>query len=210
MKELYYTLLSDGSSDRALLPILTWVLAQHLPATAIQAVWADLGRLPRPPKDLSSRIETAIALYPCDILFVHRDAERDSPEHRYKEIQEASPVHLAQTIICVVPIRMLEAWLLLDLVALRTAAGNPNGVAPLSLPVVEQIESLPDPKSVLFDLLRTASDLPRNRRNRLPFHKLVHRVAALINDFSPLRGLAAFRRLEQDVMSQVQSRTERT
>lgn len=29
MKELRYTLLSDGPSDQALIPILTWVLVQH-------------------------------------------------------------------------------------------------------------------------------------------------------------------------------------
>ena len=29
MQELRYTLLADGSSDRALLPILTWLLRQY-------------------------------------------------------------------------------------------------------------------------------------------------------------------------------------
>ncbi len=29
-KELQCTLLSDGSSDKALIPILTWLLEQHL------------------------------------------------------------------------------------------------------------------------------------------------------------------------------------
>jgi hypothetical protein len=48
----------------------------------IQPEWADLGRLPRPPAALQNRILAAIDLFPCDLLFVHRDAEREDPEHR--------------------------------------------------------------------------------------------------------------------------------
>ena len=56
MKEIRYTLLSDGSSDKALLPILSWLLYQHCPEYAIQSQWADLGRLPKPPKQLPEKI----------------------------------------------------------------------------------------------------------------------------------------------------------
>lgn len=37
MQELRYTLLADGSSDRALLPILTWLLRQSCGAIPIEA-----------------------------------------------------------------------------------------------------------------------------------------------------------------------------
>jgi hypothetical protein len=37
MRELRYTLLSDGSSDRALLPVLTWLLHEHTFEFAIQS-----------------------------------------------------------------------------------------------------------------------------------------------------------------------------
>jgi hypothetical protein len=204
MKQLHYTLLSDGSSDRALMPILSWLLVQHLPRTAIQAAWADLGRLPRPPKTLSDRIQLSVDLYPCDVLFVHRDAEREPADVRYVEIRDAVASNLANTVICVVPVRMLEAWLLTDLPALRHASGNPSGSVPLSLPKIEELEQFPDPKEHLFDLLRIASALPPGRRKRLKVHKLVHRVAELVDDFSTLRGLAAFRRLEEDIIAHLQ------
>jgi hypothetical protein len=42
MMELHYTLISDGSSDRALIPILNWLLKIHLNDWAIQPQWADL------------------------------------------------------------------------------------------------------------------------------------------------------------------------
>jgi hypothetical protein len=201
MKQLHYTLLSDGSSDRALMPILSWLLIQHLPKTAIQAEWADLGRLPRPPKELRDRIQHAVELHPCDILFVHRDAEREPADVRYAEIRNAIPLHLSSTVICVVPVRMLEAWLLSDQMALRNAAGNPSGTVPLPLPEISRIEYIPDPKEQLFEILRIASDLPPGRRRRLNVRERIHRVAELVDDFSPLRKIAAFNRLEQDVIA---------
>jgi hypothetical protein len=89
MDEIRYTLISDGPSDRSLLPILTWALRERGEMSRIQAEWADLRRLPQPPQTLHERILSAIDLFPCDLLFVHRDAEREDPEHRYKEIRSA-------------------------------------------------------------------------------------------------------------------------
>jgi hypothetical protein len=89
MKELSYTLLSDGTSDRAFLPLLTWLLHQRVGGCAIQAQWADLGRLPRPPKRLVERIQGSLELYPCDLLCVHRDAEAVPRHQRAEEIRSA-------------------------------------------------------------------------------------------------------------------------
>jgi hypothetical protein len=96
---------------------------------------------------------------------------------------------------------MLEAWLLSDQMALRNAAGNPSGTVPLPLPEISRIEYIPDPKEQLFEILRIASDLPPGRRRRLNVRERIHRVAELVDDFSPLRKIAAFNRLEQDVIA---------
>ena len=79
MDEIRYSLISDGSSDRALIPILTWVLREKGNIKRVQPEWADLGRLPLPPQGLCERILWAIDLYPCDLLFIHRDAEGEDP-----------------------------------------------------------------------------------------------------------------------------------
>ena len=86
---LRFTLLADGSSDRALVPILRWLLRQHCGNIPIQPDFADLRRLPKPPRGLVERIDTSIALYPCDLLFVHRDAETKTIPAREKEINVA-------------------------------------------------------------------------------------------------------------------------
>ena len=203
MDEIRYTLISDGSSDRALLPILTWVLREKGAVRRVQPEWADLGRLPQSPQKLRERILSAIDLFPCDLLFVHRDAEREDPESRYREIrnavQEATKLGFQAPAVCVVPVRMTEAWLLFDEPAIRFAAGNPNGKKPLGLPYLSEIEHIPDPKEILSNLLREASGLTGRRRKRFKTADCRIRITELISDFSPLRQLSAFQRLENDI-----------
>jgi hypothetical protein len=167
----------------------------------IQPEWADLGRLPIPPKDLSSKIKQSIDLYPCDLLFVHRDAENLSYIQRKNEIISAlSNISLANTqSICVVPIRMTEAWLLINETALRRAAGNVNGQKPLELPHSSLLEQHSDPKRLLYDLLKAASERKGRRLSNFPVGQSALLVAEYIDDFSPLRNLSAFRSLEVDL-----------
>lgn len=209
MKELRYTLLSDGTSDKALLPLLTWLLQEHLVECAIQSAWADLRRLPKPPTKLLPRIINSLELYPCDLLFVHRDAERETREKRVAEIQAAMKQAGESAFVpavCVVPVRMQEAWLLFDEIAIRKASGNPNGKQLLQLPAINRIELLPDPKNILHDLLRQASGLTGRRLKDFPVRERAQRVAELIDNFSPLRALPAFIALEAEIetVAQVQ------
>jgi hypothetical protein len=198
MNQLRYTLLSDGSSDRALLPVLDWLL-QQCSTRVFERDWADLRHLRQPPQTLRDRIGAALHLYSCDLLFVHRDAERESYEVRIAEIRRCLLEFPVQPAVCVVPVRMQEAWLLFDEQALRRAAGNPSGREPIALPPLGTMESLVDPKHMLHDLLRLASGLRSRRRLRFDTMAAAHRLATLIQDFSPLRGLPAFRALEDDL-----------
>ena len=202
MQELRYTLVADGSSDRALLPILTWLLRRSCGAIPIQAEFADLRRLSPSPRKLSERIDRSVELYPCDLLFVHRDAESAPIEERGAEIRKAieeSSVEDSVRVVCVVPVRMQEAWLLIDEAALRRAAGNPNGTQPLDMPDVKKLERLADPKQLICELLRQASGLQGRRLKRFNWRSSAHRVTEIISDFSPLYGLAAFQRLAAEV-----------
>lgn len=202
MSELRYVLLSDGSSDNALVPLLTWVLRQNLPHCAIQPQWADLRHLRRPPKNLAEKIIACMKLYDFDLLFVHRDAEAQPRELRVAEIQAAvaeAGVGPRPVACCVVPVRMQEAWFLFDEDAIRKASGNPCGRILLGMPPLSSVERELDPKSLLHRLLREASGLSARRKRRLKVAQRVHRVPVFIEDFSPLRGLSAFNALEADI-----------
>jgi hypothetical protein len=166
--------------------------------------WVDLRRFPKPPRRLTDKIRFALDWFPCDLLCVHRDAETVGLQKRRLEIEQAvSAVSvdrgLVPPAVCVVPVRMMEAWFVFDESALREAAGNPNGRQPLALPAMKRVEDIADPKECLHDLLTVASGLQGRRRRSFNVEASVHRLAEIIDDFSPLRPLPAFQSLEDDV-----------
>ena len=209
MNDLKLTLLTDGSSDQVLIRHLEWLVHRHVaPTTTIQLEWADLRSFREKPTGLADRIQRAMEFYPCDLLFVHRDAERQDPQLRYDEIADAfeSNSSTKESVVGVVPVRMQEAWLLFDEFAIRKAAGNPNGSDDLGLPSLRKLEGLPDPKSVLLQSLRTASGLTGRRLKQFRGRQAARRVAEYIEDFSPLLELWAFRKLDSDIQVEFERR----
>jgi hypothetical protein len=159
-----------------------------------RGVYADLRSLRTKPKDLDERIKLATQLYPCDILFIHRDAEKEPLGVRLAEVRKVDMSKLGARGIPVIPIRMTEAWFLHDEDAIRRASGNPHGRTRLNLPRAKDVEHVANPKATLFDALLEATELTGNRREKskreLPRMRL--RVADLIDDFEPLIGVPAF------------------
>ena len=154
MKSLNITLVTEGTSDVALIPHIRWLLRQNGISNPIEANWADLRHLPRnhETKRFINKIPLTLELYPCDILFIHRDSDNRSVEERETEILNAieniegvKPDYF----VCVIPVKETEAWLLFDENAIRRAAGNPNGDELLELPKLKDIENLADPKQLL-------------------------------------------------------------
>jgi hypothetical protein len=203
MTEIQYTLLSDGSTDKVLMPILTWLLHEHLPTCAVQARWPPLGLLRRPPKRLHEKIQAAVDLSPCNVIFVHRDAETASLQDRQDEVDEAVSLAGRTAVIppaiAVVPVRMMEAWLLFDEQAVRDAAGDRNGAVDLGLPRLADVEDIPDPKSVLHRAILAATEKGTRRRRHFDVSSAVHRIPQCMESFSPLRVLSAFAALENQI-----------
>lgn len=199
--ELTYTLIADGSSDRALIPIINWTLDQ-IDGLRYTSQYAEVSL--RPSAGLSRRAEAAIKVYECDILFVHRDAETLAMDRRIEEIG-SSLTKLGKPYVPVVPVRMTEAWLLVDEQAIRSAASNPNGQAGLSMPRMDRLEEIPDPKNILFEKLKLASELSSGRLRKFRPESCCHRVAELISDFSQLRKLSAFVQFETDLIECVRA-----
>ncbi len=199
--DLTYTLITDGSSDRVLIPVINWALDQ-IAGVRYNSQYAEVTL--RPSVGLFLRAASAIKFYECDILFVHRDAESLSMTSRIEEIKNQL-IKLDKPYIPVVPIRMTEAWLLVDEQAIRSAASNPNGKTTLNLPGVDKLEGLPDPKNVLFESLKLASELPPGRLRKFRPETCRHRVAELISDFSQLRNLSGFVQFENSLTESIQA-----
>jgi len=191
-----HTLVADGVSDVVLLPVLTWSLERQGVQSIVEQ-WADCRRVLRP-KTLEARLRTALDLYPCDLLFVHRDAEAQDPDLRRQEIAGALDWTTINH-VPVVPVRMTVTWLLADESPIRSAAGNPNGRINLNLPNPRTLEQVADPKEALFGALKVASRPGAHRRSRLGVFERIRRIPSYIDDYSALDALAAFRRLQDDV-----------
>jgi hypothetical protein len=157
------------------------------------ADWLFVPRRP-PGQDLRTAVEAVLQRYRPDLLFVHRDAEGMPLATRKLEIPRVD------SLVPVVPVRT-EAWLLIDEVAIRKAAGNPGGALPLDLPKTSRLEALADAKKHLVDLLVAASGHRGRRRQQFDRAEAIQLVANLITDFSPLRSLPAFTDMELELRS---------
>ncbi|MBC7609914.1 MAG: hypothetical protein H7228_10135 [Polaromonas sp.] len=161
--------------------------------------------LPPMAEGLKSRIESAMELFPCDFLFVHRDEEGVGITVRQQEIENSWPNRMQTTVLVfVIPVRMTEAWLIANAKPIRLAVGNPHGNDELDLPSAKDIESSPDPKEILFTALKTASGLNARRKARFNPHQFRHRVSELTDDLAPLRMLTSFKHLEDQVKKHVE------
>lgn len=208
MKSLNITLVTEGTSDVALIPHIRWLLLQNGIKNPIEIIWADLRHLPRnfEIKGLSKKISLAIELYPCDFLFVHRDSDNTPVEERETEIINAienTEGDKPNYFVCVIPVKETEAWLLFDENAIRRAAGNPNGNEPLELPKLKDIENLADPKQLLNDKLKIASGRKGRRLAKFNVGHSVTLISEYVEDFSPLRSLPAFNRLETMIKKRI-------
>jgi hypothetical protein len=201
MKAIKGVFVCDGSSDKMIIPILVWLMREH-GCFPIELSRPNLGLLPNAPKDLAGRIKLAFAINTGDIVFVHRDAEAMNMATRHDEVEAAlETISLPVPSVKVIPVRMSEAWLLIDEPAIRKVAQRPYGKTPINMPKVTQLESLANPKELLISLLLAASDLNGRRLHQFKTESRarIHQLAELITDFSPLRKLIAFQRLEQDL-----------
>lgn len=169
-------LLADGSSDEPLGQHVAALARRH--GVSLDVVAPEFARMDTPPgRAVEDRLARMLAIdRDFDVLVVHRDAEAQTVDHRLAEIQAAlEAVALEWHLIPVIPVRMTEAWLLLDESAIRLVAGRPTGTDPLNLPSVSSVESEPDPKSRLQAVLAVASGLSGRRlrkfRRDFPAHR---------------------------------------
>ena len=198
MSILTTTLVAEGSSDRVLIPLLQTLLSELCERPLSATAFA--GSMIPPSVNLRRRIERSLDLFPCEILFVHRDADGPNYSTREDEIRRAmSGMPKTPQCVCVVPVRMTEAWLLTQEAPIRQAVGNPHGTMALGLPPLARIESIPDPKEQLLKIMTKATNLNSRRSRRFVPEQHRHKVGELTLDIDSLRKLPSFARLEANL-----------
>lgn len=196
-----YTLLADGSSDQVLMPIIDWLMNEHSPGMPVIGAfargWGNIGN------DLATRVDAALAYFPCDLLLIHRDTEGLPREQRVLEIAQVKSVQ-DHAYVPVVVCRMTEAWLFSDEEAIRFAAENASGRHPLNLPKRQQWERIPDAKKELFGVLCRASGKTGRALAKFSPEKARHLITPRTESFHQLRGLPCFDAFERDLITQLE------
>lgn len=186
-RQLAYAVVADGGTDRLLVPIIQWAI--HRLDQGVEILEPEFRKRKGSVAEFLAAYRTGALL-----IFVHRDAENTTLDARLQEFQPL----LRQDVVPVVPVRMSESWLLFDGSAIAKAAGSPRSSVPV--PALAQLETIPDPKQRLDDLLFQAAGAPAGRRGRTFRRSITDRrisVAEYITDYSPLESLPAFRRFQE-------------
>jgi hypothetical protein len=195
--------LGEGSSDVPLAELVEQLFYDR--DVPLRLSKPDFARLPdRVGCTLERKVEKGLELLggPVEVIVIHREADNAGPEHRLREMREAlDRTFCGAELVPVIPVRMTEAWLLLDEKAIRTVAGNPKGRHPLGLPAPSEVERKSDPKEILRKALLDASGTTGRRRASVEKRFANHRRDLLgrLDRFGPVTGLGSWWRLVEGV-----------
>ena len=105
----------------------------------------------------------------------------------------------------------MEAWLLADEASIRRVAGRPRGTEPLDLPAPDELESVPDPKRTLRDVLMKAGaprGVRRRKRFKADFGNLRKQLAENLPPGGLLEQVPAWARFRDDVAAAMGKRLQ--
>ena len=164
---------------------------------------------------LSEKVKQGLELSGSpDLLFVHRDADHHrntaaaGPEKRYTEIADAVlSTNYRSRYVGIVPVRMTEAWLLVNASEIRRVAGKPDSRCNLHLPAVQNIEKIADPKKFLEEVLFRAGS-PKGKRRKQFKRRLKDYRRQLIENLpvgGPLKCLKSWAQFRNDTIAALQA-----
>ena len=114
-RQIVFTIVGDGGTDRVLGPIIQWAI--HRIDPVVDILEPEFRKRKGGVREFLEHYETGSML-----LFVHRDSETLSRAERLEEFRGIE----RDDVVPVIPVRMSEAWLLIDGSAIATAAGRPT------------------------------------------------------------------------------------
>ena len=204
-----FVYIGEGPSDEGLIPHLE-MLCLEAGAEEVTGIAPDFRRLPDSiGHSVADKIRAAMRLEPnANLFFIHRDSDSIDPSPRYSEIAEAVETCELQAIcVSVIPVQETEAWLLLDEMAIRLVAGNPNGRVQLNLPAPDSVETIARPKVLLKEVLITASGKTGRRLSRFRHDFPIHRRLLLqkLSSQGRVTRLQAWSRMQDDIKDALNS-----
>lgn len=213
MKALVTAILTEGPTDELFLP----AILQRTMAALLARYGRDMVdvRLPTPLRvgtGFSSGekiLKAARDAHGYHLLFIHTDAdastrdravaERIAPGLQQVEVAYARGEAVCRTIVPVIPVQALEAWVLADTDVLIQVMGTDLSPRDLGIPVLPRaIEQTTDPKQLLNNAWRLVLETRGRRRRKPPVTDLFLPVANQAR-VEQLQKLSAFAAVMQDL-----------
>ena len=192
----------EGTSDQPLADIVEYLFVER--DVTLRLSRPDFSVIEQVGRDVESKLLTGGRLMgkPIDVAVVHRDADSAGRDSRCDEIQRAVQAsEIGCNFVPIIPVKMTEAWLLLDEREIRIVAGNPNGRDDISLPKASEVERLADPKHLLKTALSRAASARGRRRDtverRFPQHR--RQLLERLDLHGPVTVLSSWQALVQDI-----------
>jgi hypothetical protein len=168
--QLLLALYAEGSSDNRFLPLIVRRTAQSI----IDQYWSadqyepiDLSDVKIIPKQRGKRdiciLGAAKVARKYNLLIVHSDADDKTSERAHKEriqpgfdlvLKLRSAEEVCEHLIPLIPVQMVEAWMLADGKALLNSVGVDAPSLDLRLPKVSEVERDANPKRTLNEIVR--------------------------------------------------------
>ncbi|MFB6393962.1 hypothetical protein [Polymorphospora lycopeni] len=198
--------LGEGSTDDGISVHIERIATECGIGVQLTAPAADL--LPTTDRTIAGKLRALARLGGrYDIVFVHRDADNAGRDARISEISSGISEVMPDAVrVPVVPVRMTEAWLVLDEGPIREVAGNPNGRVRLKIPTAREAERIADPKALLKELIADASETTGRRRKSLqaafPYNR--RRLLEELDPNGPVRFLDSWLHFVSDTIKGLQ------
>lgn len=212
MKTLTMAFFGEGSTDHRFLPIIIKrtaidILRQSGSSHVEVLDPISVGQGIRAQTQAEKILRAAEQAYGVHLLIVHLDADTRDPRVAYEErflpgleAVQQSTGQLCRTLIPIIPVKNMEAWLLCDVEAFQEAVGTRLQGHELGLPLhPHQVEALSDPKSVFRNAV-TVAMTHRRRRGRIDPGKYYELLGHSIR-LDRLQAVPAYQTFREDFTS---------
>jgi len=194
--KINFVLTGEGSSDLRLVEHIENILIEE-GFTEASGEAPDLSMFGAPVgRTIREKLTVLLRHYPnIDLIFVHRDADNKGIPAREQEIWAATDGIVEDNrIVPIIPVTMLETWLLADSAAIKQVAGNTGYGVIKCIPAIRHLENIADAKQALVEALCEASQTQgtRLRRFKKRFPEMRARLTFDLDPNGPVRQLNSY------------------
>lgn len=202
--KISFLLTGEGTSDLRLQSHIENILIQEGFAE-VHGEAPDLGMItPCVGLSVKEKLQALVKHFPrTDVIFVHRDADGVGCKAREKEIEDAvGDIFEVTRVVPIVPLRMLETWLLADANAIKKVAGNTDQRCRIEcLPAPRLLENVANTKDLLLDALCEASKTEGGKLKKFKkrFSEMRARLVSDLDIDGPVRDLPSYKSFREHV-----------